>query len=123
MPGGPTSALPVRAMSEGLAHWSCPAGALGLHACIGVPTEKRPSKPKSQVGLVRSRAWLRMSKSMPASMYSSPLRVGPWKGTPKSCSPGAPSSAAGFGGPPPIWESDRVSLRITGSVTWNARSW
>ena len=56
VPSNGPSLLPSRFWSEGSAQLTSGAFADGLHACIGVPTEKRPSNPKSQVGFVGSRA-------------------------------------------------------------------
>jgi hypothetical protein len=104
------STSPLRLMSAGFAHATCPLFGFGLQACMGSPTEKRPSTPKSHVGLVRSRAWFSRSASRPTAKYSRPLRSGDSNGSVKSTSPGAPAAtvASWFELPSEILQLARV---------------
>src|SRR6478752_3307483 len=120
--------LPLRLRSEGCAHCTCPDAwfrplPLGLQACIGSETLKRPSTPITQVGLVLLRIWFISPASMPTARYSIPLRVGDLNGRLKSCSPGAPASVTDCcPSLPAIPESWRSSERMIGTRNTSAMS-
>ncbi len=52
----------------GSGHVAMPGAGFVLHACSGVPTARRPSRPMTHVGLVKSRCWLKIAQSTPAEM-------------------------------------------------------